>query len=82
MRLMRNDTLKIIHNGSVRLVRICKLSKGKISCCDLDEANVDARVRDTNDSLGYITKSAGGLQKSKAQVITISPAGKMKVQKQ
>ena len=81
MRLMRNDTLKITHNNNVRLVRVCKLSSGNVYCCDLDEANVDTRVRDNNDSLGYITKSAGGLQKSKAQVITISPAGKISVKK-
>ena len=70
MRLMRNDTLKITHNNNVRLVRVCKLSSGN-SCCDLDEANVDARVRDANDSLGYITKSAGGLQNQKRRLLRL-----------
>lgn len=77
MRLLRNDTLRVIHNGEQRTVRICKMTaEGVIALADTTESNVDARTR-TKD-LSYIFKTAGSLQKSKGRRVAISPSGEMK----
>jgi CRISPR-associated endonuclease Csn1 len=77
MRLLRNDTLRLDHNGEQRTVRICKMTaEGVIALADTTESNVDARTR-TKD-LSYIFKTAGSLQKSKGRRVAISPSGEMK----
>lgn len=77
MRLLRNDTIRLNHNGRQRTVRICKMTaEGVIALADTTESNVDARTR-TKD-LSYLFKTAGSLQKSKGRRVAISPAGELK----
>lgn len=77
MRLVRDDTLRLEHKGSIRTVRLCTISaQGQMAWADVHEANVDARTR--TKELAYIFKTAGSLQKSKARRITISPIGELR----
>ncbi len=79
MRLMRNDLIKMEHNGGVGVYRICVISsKGDLTLALHNESNVDARNRDKDDSFSYTFKTAGSLQKSKARLITVSATGRLK----
>lgn len=77
MRLMRNDCIKLTHQGQVQVLRLCKLSSsGTLAFASPSEANVDARTR-TKD-LSYVFKTAGSIQGGNALFVTISPIGALK----
>jgi CRISPR-associated endonuclease Csn1 len=77
MRLIRNDTLKLIHNGVPLTVRICKMTaEGVVALAGTSEANVDARTR--TKEISYIFKTAGSLQKSSCRLVGISPIGELR----
>ena len=78
MRLRKNDFLEIEHDDRTIIVQISGLSKGIITLVEHFEANVDARVRDSEDELKYIFKRPSSLQKSNAKRVTVSPAGVVK----
>jgi CRISPR-associated endonuclease Csn1 len=76
MRLIRDDCVRLVHDGVTRTLRLCKMaSSGQIAFADLTEANVDARVR--NKELPYVLKTAGTLQKSKCRRLGISAIGEV-----
>ena len=77
MRLIRNDTLRLIHDGEQLTVRICKMTaEGVMALADISASNVDARAR--TKEISYIFKTAGSLQKSSGRVVGISPIGELR----
>jgi CRISPR-associated endonuclease Csn1 len=77
MRLIRDDFLRLEHNGAQRTLRVCKMSgEGQLALSDTTESNVDARTR--TKELSYVFKTAGTLQKSNARRVTISPIGELR----
>ena len=77
MRLLRNDTLRLDHNGVQRTVRICKMTaEGVIALADTSESNIDARTR--AKEISYIFKTAGSLQKSSGRLIAVTPIGELR----
>jgi len=74
MRLIKDDFVRLKHDGEIRTLRVCKMSgDGTLAMSDITQANVDARTR--LKELSYVFKTAGSLQKSEARRITISPIG-------
>lgn len=79
MRLMLDDTLRMVMADVQRTMRVATLSgNGQVFMADLNEANVDARNRDKADSFAYISKTAGTLQKMQARRVTVSATGVLK----
>jgi CRISPR-associated endonuclease Csn1 len=77
IRLIRNDFVRLTHDGTARTLRLCKMSgEGTLCFADVQESNVDARTR--TKELAYVFKTAGSLQKSQARQITISPIGELR----
>ena len=81
MRLMKNDLIMIMVNGTRTLMRLCKMkqSNKQMVFAPHNEANVDVRNSDKNDAFQYVTKTPGSLQKADARYVTVSPIGDMKV---
>ena len=76
MRLHRNDYLKFqTEEEKIIVLKVQKISKGKICCCHPNESNADKRNRDKEDDFKYINKSASRLKKENARKIHISPTG-------
>lgn len=76
MRLMRNDLVRLEHDGALRTLRVATISgNGQIFMADHNEANTDARNR--SKELPYVSKMAGSLLKSKARRVTVSPSGRL-----
>ena len=74
MRLIRNDTVKLVHDNQSQYLRLCTVSQsGTMSFISLNESNVDARCR--QKELAYIFKTAGSLQKSKCRKVMVNPIG-------
>ena len=79
MRLMRDDSIRLLMDNGVRTMRIASInSAGRLSLADLHEANVDARNRDTLGAWRYTYKQAGSLQKADARKITINSIGELR----
>jgi CRISPR-associated endonuclease Csn1 len=75
-RLMIDDCVRLEVDGVVRLMRITVIkSNTQFFMCDHNEANVDARNRDKNDSFGYVSKMPGSFMKAKGRRVTVSPIG-------
>lgn len=78
MRLMLDDSVRMILDNTQRTMRVATLSgNGQIFMAELNEANVDSRNRDKAESFTYISKTAGSLQKIQARRIVISPIGEL-----
>jgi CRISPR-associated endonuclease Csn1 len=78
MRLMIDDMVRLAIDGNTRTMRTAKLSgNGQVFMAEINEANVDARNRNKEDSFTYISKMAGSLHSAKARRITISPIGEL-----
>jgi CRISPR-associated endonuclease Csn1 len=74
MRLMRNDIVRLEHQGVPRTLRIATISgNGQIFMAEHNEANTDARNR--SKELPYISKKASSLKTAKARRVSISPTG-------
>lgn len=79
MRLMRGDMLRLEHNERKMVVKVCKIdSSTRVVLAEHFEANVDARNRDKRSGFKYIYKMPSTLLSSKARLVTISPAGKLR----
>ena len=78
MRLSIGDGVRLEINGEVRTYRVAYiLGNGQVFMSPINEANVDSRNSDKNDSFAYLSKYAGSLQKAKARRVTISPIGEL-----
>jgi CRISPR-associated endonuclease Csn1 len=76
MRLMGGDCVFLTHEGKARLMRLVTASgAGRLSLVDVNEANVDARMRDPHDPFAYVFKMASTMQSSKARRVTLSEIG-------
>ena len=66
-------------DGVLLTLRVVKLAvTGTITLASHQEANVDARNKDADDSFKYIYKTGGALRAAEARQITISPIGEVK----
>ena len=72
-RLRINDL--IMYRNTEEIFRIQKISKGNITIAPHNEANVDSRSRDTNDTFTLKSVSASSLQAQGGVKIHISPTG-------
>ena len=78
MRLRINDCVEITKDEHRQIMRLQKLSQnGTLTFAPHNEANVDARNRDKNDSFEYFSKTASTLKGSNARKMHISPAGRV-----
>lgn len=79
MRLMRDDMLRIEHEGRPIVVRVCKInSSGQMFFAEHFESNVAARSSGLNKNFIYISKYPSSLQKSRGRKVTISPTGRLR----
>lgn len=79
MRLIRGDTVSMVVNKQVQIMRVVQISGiGQMIFAPIQEANVDARNRDKTDPFAYTTKYAGSLQKASGRKVHISPIGELK----
>lgn len=75
-RLIIDDIIRLELDGALRTMRVASInSAGRLSLAAHQEANVDARNRDTEGSWRYTYKQAGSLKSAKARRVTISPIG-------
>ena len=66
-------------DGEERAMRVVKVgSNGQIFMCAHNEANVDARNRDKENSFAYISKTPSALQVTKGRRVTVSEIGDMR----
>lgn len=74
MRLIRNDMVRLEHQGEHRTLRVVSIStNGQVLMAEHFEANTDARNR--SKELRYVSKMASSFKTSKARRISISPTG-------
>ena len=79
MRLMINDTVRMTIENQRKIMRVATISKnGQIFFAEHMEANADARNRDKNNIFGYVSKTAGSLQKTDAHHATVSVIGEVR----
>lgn len=78
MRICKNDILAIEEDGRRSISRVAKMTKGKLSLCLVEEANVDARNRDKSDPFNYLSKSPGALNKLRARRVFVDSIGTLK----
>jgi CRISPR-associated endonuclease Csn1 len=80
MRLVLGDTIRLIHKENLCTVRLCSINSnnGQFFMAPINEANVDARNKDKQDSFTYISKVTGSLRKAQGRFVTISPIGELR----
>lgn len=79
MRLMLDDTVRLVTEQGARTMRVATISgNGQVFMADVNEANVDARNRNKADTFGYVSKYAGSFQKAKARRVTINAIGELR----
>ena len=77
-RLIIDDIIRLELDGALRTMRVVSInSAGRLSLADHQEANVDARNRNTEGNWRYTYKQAGSLKSAKARRVTISPIGEL-----
>ena len=85
MRLQIDDCIEIENpdreNMHKCFLRVQKLSANKVTLAPLNEANVDARDRDSEDSFKFIVKSPNKLKSLNAKKVHISPTGLVNYEK-
>jgi len=79
MRLRVNDMLAIGESNARSIMRVVKLSHGKIALAvHFEGGSLKSRDADENDPFSYLTVAPSGLQKLFARLIRVSPAGRVK----
>ncbi|WP_372661914.1 type II CRISPR RNA-guided endonuclease Cas9 [Hydrogenophaga sp.] len=79
MRLLKNDSVRLCINTIFNTYRVCWVrTDTRMAFALLNEANVDARDRDKQDSYAYLVKTAGVLKGLHARRVTISPIGELR----
>jgi len=79
MRLIKGDVIRFTHLDRLRTMRVVKFTvDGSVTLSDIHEANVDARNRNKETDYSYTTKRVGGLQRSQARRVTVSPIGDLR----
>lgn len=76
MRLHKDDLIAIEEsNLATRILRVAKFSLGKINLADHNEANVDARNRDSESSFRYLQFAPSKLRDKKARIVGVDILG-------
>jgi CRISPR-associated endonuclease Csn1 len=76
MRIHKDDLVAIdTESGLARILRVAKFSLGRISLVDQNEANVDARNRDPQDTFSYVQFAPSKLQGNKARLVGVNILG-------
>jgi CRISPR-associated endonuclease Csn1 len=79
MRLMIDDPIRILHDNVIRTMRVVKIGgNGQIFFADHNEANVNERNLDEDDTFSYVSKYAGSLQRAQGRRVTISEIGDLR----
>jgi CRISPR-associated endonuclease Csn1 len=79
MRLTIDDFVRLSIDDVSQVFRVASVnSAGRLSLAEINEANVDARNRDSDGVWRYTYKQAGSLQKAQGRRITISPIGELR----
>lgn len=79
MRLMIDDLVRLGIDDATRTMRVVKISgNGQIFLADHNEANVNERNSDKQDTFAYISKMAGSLQKAKGRHVIASEIGDLR----
>ncbi len=79
MRLTIDDYVRLEVEGVLNTMRVASInSAGRLSLAAMQEANVDARNRDTDGSWRYTYKQAGSLKSANGRKVTISPIGELR----
>lgn len=79
MRLMINDLVRMKLDDVDKTMRVVKIGiNGPIFFAEHNEANVDARNRDKDDSFAYVSKMAGSLQGARGRRVTVSEIGALR----
>ena len=77
-RLHINDCIEITKDERRQIMRLQKLAQeGTLTFAPHNEANVDARNDNKNDSFKYFNRTASTLKNSNARKVHISPAGRV-----
>ena len=76
MRLQINDCIEIEEKNKKRIMRLQQISNS-LTFADHNEANVDARNRDKENSFKYYSKTANALKSVNVRKVHISPTGKI-----
>jgi len=77
MRLCKNDLVAIDDEGKRRIMRVAKFSPGMIALAEHQEANVDARNRDSDDGFAYVYKTAGSLFTTRGRRVFVDLLGQV-----
>ncbi|MEQ8228894.1 MAG: HNH endonuclease domain-containing protein [Rhodospirillales bacterium] len=76
MRLRVNDMLELEYDGGRKIMRVVKLSVGKITFAEHQEAgSLKSRDADKSDPFKYLTVAPSSLQSRNARVVYTSPSG-------
>jgi len=67
-----------ILDGTRKLMRVAKLSLGRLTLAQTQEANSDARDRSPDDPFKYMTKAPNVLRKLKGRRVFIDSIGTVK----
>jgi len=79
MRLINDDTVRLELDDGLRTLRVAKIGgNGQVFMAPHNEANVDARNRDKDDSFQYTSKMAGSFQKARARRVAVTPIGEIR----
>lgn len=79
MRLQIGDTVRMKVDDRVCLMRLVSAkSSGEMLFAEHNEANVDARNRDRENTYSYTSKRSGSLQKTQARKVMVSSIGEVK----
>lgn len=77
-RLSIDDMIRLTIDGAPKTMRVASVnSAGRLSLAEHQEANVDARNRDSAGTWRYTYKQAGSLRAARARRVTISPIGEV-----
>ena len=78
MRLCKNDIV-VCGNGSDKIIlRVQRMSEGKLIFCGVNEANVDKRDRDKEDAFKFLVKSPNSLKKMCGRRAFVDSIGRLK----
>ncbi|MEQ9042544.1 MAG: type II CRISPR RNA-guided endonuclease Cas9 [Alphaproteobacteria bacterium] len=78
MRLRGGDLIAVENSNQKRVMRLVKFSKGQIVLADHFEAgSLKKRNEDKEDDFKYLTTSPSKLQKLKARLVHVDPAGRI-----
>ena len=79
MRLFKKDVVQLEHpeRGPVTAI-IAKISAARLDLAPLNEANVDARARNKDESFDFLRIGLGTFQKRAVRKVFVGPLGEIK----